>query len=318
MSKELSPPLEGMTVPSFCRICAAGCGVIVEVQDNAVVKVTGDTENPMSKGFTCVKGRHLGALHSEPTRFLTAQRRVGPDQLESIDTGAAIAQVAKRVMALADAHGADSIAMFIGTQTYSSSLTYPFATAWLEALGSHKLFTTTTIDQSAKMVTARRLGWWDGGRQRFEDSDVWLLVGTNPLVTMSTQGFPIQNGLRRLKQVTKDGLALIVVDPRKTETAAHARYHLQLRPGTDSLLIAAMLHVIMAERLYDLAFCADHVEGLEALRDALVDLTPSSVESATGVSAGDITEAARVFGHARRGMARQRYGAQHGTVVEPQ
>ena len=172
-----------------------------------------------------------------------------------------------------------------------------------------------TIDQSAKWVAAARIGTWGGGRQRFEDSDVWLLAGTNPLVSMQggeLTGFPVHDGFRRLDEARRGGLRLIVVDPRRTETATHSDLHLQLVPGTDAVLFAALLRVILSEDLHDAAFCKRWVMGLDALRSAVDPITPSVAAAVTGVGAELIVDAARVFGRAERGMAKSGTGPDMG------
>jgi anaerobic selenocysteine-containing dehydrogenase len=306
---------------TFCRICSPLCGLLVDVDDGRVTHVSGDPDHVLTRGFTCTKGRHLGELHHAPDRFLTAQRN-GPDGLRPIPTDQAIDEIADRLRGILDAHGPESIALFVGTQSYTASLTFSFAGAWLRAVGSHKRFSTMTIDQSAKWVAQARLGTWAAGRQRFEDSDVWLLAGTNPLVSMQggdLTGFPVHDGLRRLEAARARGLRLIVVDPRRSEVAAHADLHLQLVPGTDVALFAALLRTILHEGLHDAEFCTRWVEGLHALRVAVEPMTPDVASRITGVDAALIVDAARVFGRATRGMAKSGTGPDmgpHANVAE--
>jgi anaerobic selenocysteine-containing dehydrogenase len=308
-------------VATYCRICSPLCGLLVDVEDGRVTHVAGDPDHALTRGFTCTKGRHLGELHHAPDRFLTAQRN-GPDGLRPIPTDDAIDEIAARLRTILDEHGPESIALFVGTQSYTASLTFSFAGAWLRAVGSHKRFSTMTIDQSAKWVATARLGSWAAGRQRFEDSDVWLLAGTNPLVSMQggdLTGFPVHDGLRRLEEARQRGLRLIVVDPRRTEVAAHADLHLQLVPGTDVALFAALLRTILAEGLHDEDFCTRWVVGLDALRAAVEPMTPEVASGITGVDHELIIEAARVFGCAARGMAKSGTGPDmgpHANVAE--
>jgi len=306
---------------SYCRICSPLCGLLVDVEDGRVTHVAGDPDHALTRGFTCTKGRHLGELHHAPDRFLTAQRN-GPEGLQPIPTDQAIDEVAAQLRTILDEHGPESIALFVGTQSYTASLTFSFAGAWLRAVGSHKRFSTMTIDQSAKWVASARLGSWAAGRERFEDSDVWMLVGTNPLVSMQggdLTGFPVHDGLRRLAEARERGLQLIVVDPRRTEVAAHADLHLQLVPGTDVALFAALLRTILAEDLYDQEFCDQWVDGLDALRAAVEPITPEIASDITGVDRDLIVDAARMFGRAGRGMAKTGTGPDmgpHANVAE--
>ncbi len=306
---------------TFCRICSPLCGVLVAVEDGRVTSVTGDPDHPLTRGFTCTKGRHLGDLHHAADRFLTAQRD-GPGGFSPIPTTQAIDEIAARLRTVLDAHGPESIALFVGTQSYTAPLTYTFAGAWLRAVGSHHRYSTMTIDQSAKWVAQARLGQWGGGRQRFEDSDVWLLAGTNPLVSLQggdLTGFPVHDPVRRLEEARARGLRLIVVDPRRSEVAAHADLHLQLIPGTDAALFAAMLRVILGEGWHDAEFCERWVDGVDALRAAVDHVTLDVAERVTGVDAALIGDAARMFGEASRGMAKTGTGPDmgpHANVAE--
>ncbi len=307
---------------TYCRICPAHCGLEVEVEDGAVTRVGGDRVHPLTHGFTCAKGRRIGDLHADPDRLVESQRR-GPDgSFEPLPVQSAIDEIADRLRSIVAAHGPDSVGLFVGTQVYTASLTYSFLSAWLRAVGSRKRFTTVTIDQSAKIVATGRLGAWAGGRQRFEAADVWLLVGTNPLVSMQggdITGFPIHDNTRALAEARRRGLKLIVVDPRRSQVAAKADLHLQLRPGTDAALMAGIHHVILRDRLLDAAFCSRWAHGIDALREAVSRFTPEVVGSITGLEPEQIVEAARTFGEAGTGMATSGTGPDmgpHANVAE--
>lgn len=303
---------------TYCRICPATCGLLLEVTDGTVTRVRGDAENPLTGGYTCSKGRRIGDFHADPRRFRSAMRRTRSGQLAPVATDDAIAEIAARLEQIVAAHGPDSVALITGTQAAMASLTGPFARGWFRTLGSRSMFTPQTIDQSAKWVAEGRLGAWAAGRQRFDESDVWMLVGTNPLVSMQggdITGFPVHNGFRRLHAEQQRGLTLIVVDPRRTETASRADVHLQLVPGSDAVLFAGLIHVILDEGLADAEFCARWVDGLEALRAAVARFTPDVVASACGIPAADVVRAARIFGRARKGMATTGTGPDMGPVA---
>src|SRR5215471_6052057 len=221
---------------TYCRICAATCGLVVDVDDNRVVKAIGDVDNPLTRGFSCPKGRHIGDFLADPGRLRTSMRRNDAGDLEPIDVHVAVEEIATRLTAIIDEHGPDSVATFGGTQAAYNSLAGPFAGRFMRGLNTHKSFGTMTIDQSAKWIADGRIGMWAGGRQRFTDAGVWMLVGTNPLVSLQGgdfTGFPIHDPLRRLQEEQAKGMKFIVVDPRRTEVAVRADIHLQLVPGTD-------------------------------------------------------------------------------------
>ena len=113
-------------VATYCRICSPLCGLLVDIEDGRVTHVAGDPDHALTRGFTCTKGRHLGELHHAPDRFLTAQRN-GPDGLQPIPTSQAIDEIAARLRTILDEHGPESIALFVGTQSYTASLTFSFA-----------------------------------------------------------------------------------------------------------------------------------------------------------------------------------------------
>ena len=303
---------------TYCRICHASCGLIVEIDDGKVVSARGDVQNPASQGFTCPKGRHIGAFHHHPERLLSSLKR-GPDgSYEPVGSAAAIAEVAERLTTIRDASGPDSIATFWGTQANVVSLTRPVALKWWKGLGSHKTFTTGTIDQAAKPVTFGRMGQYLGGPQPFATADVSLIAGGNPAISLfalPTWGLdiPSNNPVARLREAKQRGLKLIIVDPRRTETAKHADVHLQLLPGTDAVLFAALLHVIFRDGLDDPRFWQRFSVGAERLRAAVEAVTPERAGRACGLPAASIVEAATVFGTAQRGMA----GGATGTDMAP-
>jgi anaerobic selenocysteine-containing dehydrogenase len=300
---------------TYCRICTPLCGLVVDVEDGRVVEVTGDKDHPLTQGFTCAKGRRIGDFHSDPERLLSSVRRRPDGTFEPIAALDAAGEVATRLQAIVDAHGPDAVGLFVGTQALTASLTYSFMAAWFRALGSRKRFATMTIDQSAKTVAAGRLGTWAGGRTRFADADVWMLVGTNPLVSMQggeLTGFPVHDGLRELAARRRRGMKLVVVDPRRTEVATHADLHVQLRPGTDAAFLAGIHHVLVRDGLVDHDFCDRWVLGLEELRAAVETATPDVVAQIAGVAPEQVVEAAHLFGRARRGMAKSGTGPDMG------
>ncbi|MBS9375018.1 molybdopterin-containing oxidoreductase family protein [Rhodococcus sp. B50] len=291
---------------SYCRLCPATCGVRVEVDGNRIVSIVGDGLHPLSGGYSCPKGRRGGDLVQGPDRLTSSMRRTADGTFEPIEAEDAIAEIAQRLEAITGEHGADALGLFMGTQQNFAALTVPLVRAWFRTTGSHKLFSTMTIDQSAKWLVQSRMGEYLGGRQRFDTADVWLLAGTNPMVSLNGgdgDGAITQNPSVTIRRARDRGLKLIVVDPRRTETAARADLHLQLRPGTDAALFAGLLHVILSEGLHDREFCERFVHGLDELVAALAPATPQHTENVTGIPAADVVRAARLFAEGPRGMA---------------
>lgn len=311
---------EVRTHPTICRLCPAHCGVLATVADGRVIEVRGDPDNPVFKGYTCPKGRALPEVHNDPARLLHSQKRLDDGCYAPLPVDDAMDAIAAKLRALVAEHGPRSVAIYTGT----SGAAYPAAagmgSAFLRAIGSPMFFTPNTIDQPGKQIATAAHGHWLGGDVDFETADSWMLVGLNPIISKST-GVPSQNPAQRLKEAAARGMKLIVVDPRKTETSRRAAIHLQPRPGEDPTVLAGMLHVIIAEGLYDRDFVAGHVVGLDMLTEQVATFTPAYVAERAGIDTDDLSAAARIFAThgTKRGMVHVGTGpgmSMHGNLGE--
>jgi len=286
---------------SLCRICTAQCPIVVEIDgEGRPVSARGDKQNPHSEGFFCLKGKHFPEMHKSPNRLRHSLLRNANGVYEPIDAERAMDAVAERLQAILDRHGPESVAVYTGTLFYQLPQTAAMATAWMDALRLRLRFSSGTIDQPGKQIAAAAHGQWLGGSHVFDESDVWMLVGTNPLVAISG-GIPHANPGRRLERAQARGLALIVVDPRRSETAKRAALHLQPRPGSDPAVLAGILRELIHGGFVDRDFVAENVDGLDALERAVAPFTPEAVAIRADVPADAIREAARLFGSARKG-----------------
>ncbi len=310
--------MESGTRPSICRFCHANCGILVDLEDGLPVGVRGDPRNPAYLGFTCAKGRRLPEQHRHPDRLLHSQRRTPSGRFEAVSSETAMDEVADKIGALVREHGPRSVALYVGTYAGPHPASIPFAVGWMLALGSRMVFTASAIDQPGKHVANAIHGRWLGGSHVFDEADVWLLLGNNPLVSISG-GIPPANPGRRLRAAKARGMKLVVIDPRRTEVARFADVFLQPRPGEDPTLLAALLHVVLRDGLHDADFVKGHVQGFEALAEAVADFTPAYAARRAGVDAGEIERAARVFAGGRRGCGVAGTGpnmAPHGNLTE--
>ena len=287
---------------SFCRNCGATCGVELEIEDNVPVALRGDRDNPVSRGYFCIKGVASLERQQGLGRLPGSLKRTG-GELEPIAMDAALDEIAARLKELVDRHGPASVGLWFGTGAFSSSLAISVGKGFASSLGTPQIYTTQTIDQSPKAITALRMGAFKSGKQNIATSDVWLLSAVNPIAshqagwgshTMYAPG-------AALRAEKKRGLKLIVIDPRRTETARLADIHLRPKPGQDVAVNAALLNVILSEGLHDQAFCDRYVGNLDRLREAVARYTPEYAEREAGVPADDLRAAARMFGGARRG-----------------
>jgi anaerobic selenocysteine-containing dehydrogenase len=294
-------------VLTFCRICSGKCGMKVTVDDatNRIVDVRGDHSHVMTSGYACIKGLQSAAIHHGPQRLLKPLKRQPDGRFAEISSEQALDEIAARIRALTTESGADTLGVYRGTAHYANSTAFAMMSSFIRATRTRSRFSTMTIDQSAKWVAEQRLGVWGAGRHRFHESDVWMFVGYNPLVSvLGNNGTPVLNPTKRMKEARVRGMKFIVVDPRKTETAHYADIHLQPFPGEDPTVFAGLLRCILENGWEDRAFCAAHVNGVDALRLAVAAFTPAYVEQRAGVPADQLVAAAELFAAtSQRGIA---------------
>ncbi|MCH2173417.1 molybdopterin-dependent oxidoreductase [Myxococcota bacterium] len=304
--------------PSICRFCHANCGILVEVENGRPVRVTGDPENPAYRGFTCAKGRQLPRQHAHPERLLFSQKLQADGRYAPISGRMAMDEIAQRIQEIVSEHGPRSVALYPGTYSGPHPVSIPAGVGWMLGLGSKMVFTSSAIDQPGKHVANAIHGRWLGGSHVFDESDVWLLVGNNPLISISG-GIPPSNPGRRLREAKRRGMKLIVIDPRRTEVARFADVYLQPRAGEDPAILAAILHVVIRERLYDADFCSKYVSGFDDLAERVEEFTPAHAADRAGLTAEEIELAARTFAAGRRGCGVAGTGpnmAPHGNLTE--
>ena len=246
----------GATRYSFCRNCAANCGLEFTVEDGHILSHRADADNLHSKGFICIKGDMSVGFHKgEEPRIVRCQRRV-TGGFADIEVGTLMDEVAGSLGAIVKRPGPRSIAAFYGTCAYYKSLTIPLAKAFMDELGSPNIFSTMTIDQSAHRVANGRMGAFATGRSYIQDTDVIVLAGMNPLVSHGSvfTALPSTHPLKHLKALRERHGKLIIVDPRKTETARMADVFIQPRPGFDTDIFAALIRIMLQHDWHNLEF----------------------------------------------------------------
>lgn len=294
------------TVKTYCRFCHAYCPMEATVEDNRLIALEPDTANEIYGGYTCIKGRQLAEQIYHPTRLQQSQKKQADGSFSAIGSELAMDEIAGQLQRILRQHGPRSIASYNGTYSYQNSAAHDVARAFHQAIESPSYYTSVTIDQPAKVaIGPARMGFWNGGSHMWNDSDVALIIGNNTLVSHYSipGGIPSFSPHNALREGKKRGMKIICIDPRKTEVANRADLHLQVRPGQDAAVIAGIISVIIAEKLYDEAFCAEHTLGLEPLAQQLQRFTPECVAAAAGIEQQQIIEAARIFAAGPRGSA---------------
>jgi anaerobic selenocysteine-containing dehydrogenase len=291
-----------------CSLCEAHCGVAVEVQGEFVRTVRGDPDDALSRGYICPKAYGLKALQEDPDRLRRPLIREG-GRFREADWEEALALAATRLAAIRDAHGPDSVATYLGNPTahdYASTFYVPL---FLRALGGRWRFSATSVDQLPKMVSSCLLF---GAPLAvpvadIDHTDYLLVLGANPLASngslMTAPDFP-----GRLEKLRARGGKVVVVDPRRTETAAVADEHVFIRPGGDALFLFALVHVLFDERLVALGRLADWTNGVDEVAALARDFAPEAVATASGVDAATIRRLAREIAAAPRAACYGRIG----------
>ncbi|WP_299195511.1 molybdopterin-dependent oxidoreductase [uncultured Erythrobacter sp.] len=313
------------THKTFCRFCHANCAMEVDVevtdQGRKVVEVRGDPDDPAYGGYTCMKGRELPDSHNAEHRLHHSLVRGEDGEFREMAMGETLEHVASELRRIIDKHGPHSVAVFMGSGGFQNSSAMAASLSFAQAIGSRNFYTSVTLDQPAKVFTTMRYGKWMAGPNTFSESDVAFFIGNNPIVShyAPVGGVPPFSPSRRIRDRQAEGMKLIVADPRESDVARLADIYLPVKPGEDPALLAGMLNVIIEEGLYDRNFVSAHVDGFDALAEAVKPMTPEVAAERAGVEADQLIAAARLFAGGSKGCAVTGTGpemAGNGTLTE--
>jgi anaerobic selenocysteine-containing dehydrogenase len=276
----------------------------VTVEDDRLLDVVADgTASPYGP-YMCIKGKSSVDFHNgAEDRLLSSLKRDEQGKFVAIGAEQALAEIAGQLSTLIEQYGPRSVALYHGTGAYRSVLGGQLEKSFMSAIGTPNLFSTMTIDQSAKWVTSGRMGIMASGKPAFADVDLAVIVGNNPVVSHQTYPFgPGESGApgRSFAAAKKRGARIIVVDPRRTETARFADLLLQPLPGNDAALFAAIAHILLRDGTYNREFCDRFATQLETLRQAVAPFTPERAAARADVPVAQIELAAKWLGEARR------------------
>lgn len=291
-----------------CPLCEATCGLEARLRQGRLESLRGDERDGFSRGHICPKAAALPDLHHDPDRLRQPMRRIG-EGWEEISWEAALNLAAQGLRGVQTRHGKDAVALYLGNPMVHNYEALLFTRLLTRALGTRNRYSATSVDQLPHQVAAYLMF---GHQLRLpvpdlERTDYMLVLGANPAVSNGSL-MTAPDVARRLKELRGRGGRLVVVDPRRTETARLADRHHFIRPGTDVYLLLAILHTLLAEglerpgRLRQVASGWDHLEAVAEGFD------PERVAGWTGLSAAEIRELARELAASPRAVVYGRVG----------
>ena len=303
---------------TYCRICEPMCGLIAAVENDRLVSLRPDPDHPLSQGRACPKGIAFTDVQNDPDRVLHPLRRTPDGTFEEVSWDVALDDIADRLRTVIDTHGGTSVGQYFGNPSAFGYAAGVWAGMFMDRIGSSHMYSAGSQDINSRYVASKLL-YGAASQLPFPDlprTDFLLMLGANPLVS---HGSAIRAPRIKddLAAIVKRGGRVVVIDPRRTETARNYE-HIAVRPDSDAWLLLSMLHVVFAEHLEDRVAIAQQSNGFEALRRISAEYPPESTAERTGVDADTLTRLACEFATAPTATAYGRTGAclgHHGTLV---
>jgi anaerobic selenocysteine-containing dehydrogenase len=299
-----------------CNLCEAICGIEITVEDDRHLGIRGDKDDPFSRGYICPKAVALQDIHYDNDRLRHPVRRT-QQGWQRIGWNEAFDEVTENLKRIRAKYGKNSNATYLGNPTVHNYGALLFAPGFIRSLHTRNRFSATSVDQLSHHLAAYLMF----GHQLLlpvpdiDRTNFFLILGANPAISNGSLMTAPGVG-RRLEEIRGRGGKVILVDPRHTETAALADRHLFIRPGTDVLLLLALLHVVFDEDLTALGLLSPFTKGVDAISKLVAEFPPENVASITGIDSGQIRLLAREFAssesavcYGRIGVSTQEFGA---------
>ena len=303
-----------------CHLCEAICGVVIETEGSEIVSIKGDADDPLSRGHICPKAVALQDIHSDPDRLRQPVKRVRNDdgvyEHQPIEWNEALDLAAQGLIKTIKNHGVDAVGIYMGNPTVHNYGMMTHQSALFKHIRTRNRYSATSVDQLPHHLISF---WLFGHKLMFpipdiDRTDYFLMIGANPVASNGSI-WTVPDVRKRIKSLTERGGKLVVIDPRRTETAELATAHHAIRPGADAALLLAMVHVLFRDDLVRTGHLTDFVDGIDEIRQAVESYTPNWAASHTGMNETVITELAHDFAGAgraicygRMGVSTQRFG----------
>ncbi len=292
----------------ICPFCEASCGLELDVEDGRVVRVRGDRNDVFSQGFLCPKAVGLKDLHEDPDRLRQPLiKRDGRFVEASWDE--AYAEIARRLPPIIAAGGPDAVATVLGNPVSHKMSLMLYFPRLARALGTRNMFSASSVDQVPKMLSSGLMfgSWLSVPVPDIERCDFLLVLGANPMVSNGSL-WTVPDFRGKAKALRARGGRMVVIDPRRTETAALADAHHFIRPGADVFFLLGMVHTLFDEGLVRPGRLAAHTIGIDELGAAVRDYAPERVAARCGIDAAAIRDLARTLAATPRAAVYGRIG----------
>jgi len=291
-----------------CNLCEAICGIEITVQAGQHLDIRGDKDDPFSRGYICPKAVALQDLHYDKDRLKYPVRRT-PHGWQRIGWDEAFDEVTENLKRIHARYGRNAIGTYLGNPTVHNYGAMLFAPGFIRSLHTRNRFSATSVDQLAHHLAA----YFMFGHQLLlpvpdlDRTTLFLILGANPAVSNGSMMTAPGVG-RRLQEIRQRGGKVILIDPRFTETARLVDRHLFIKPGTDVLLLLALLHVVFDEELTRLGPLAPFTKGVDVIGELVAEFHPDKVASITGIDSSQIRLLAREFAAAESAVCYGRIG----------
>ena len=292
-----------------CNICEAMCGLEIKHQDGEILSIKGDQKDPFSRGHICPKAVALQDFYKDKDRLKTPLRRTD-NGWQEISWNDAYEEIATRFQGIQQEHGKNALGVYLGNpnaHNFGNAIMLP---RFFKALGTNNRFSSASADQLPHHVASTYM--LGAGMlipvPDIDHTDFMLIIGANPIVSNGSLMTAPGVG-KRLKAIQERGGKVVVIDPRRTETAKKADQHLFIRPETDALFMLALAHTLVDEQRVNLGALESRVVGLEDLAKAVKPYAPETVAKACGMEASAIRELAREMAAAKSAVCYSRMGA---------
>ncbi len=307
----------------ICPLCEACCGLEIKTQDSKVISIRGHDADVLSAGYICPKAIALKDLHEDPDRLRTPLIKRNGVHVEAT-WEEAFTEIEKRLPAVIAKGGRNATGIAVGNPSAHKISLLTYFGKLARALGTKNVFSASTLDQMPKQLASGLMfgHWLSIGLPDISRTELLLVIGANPMTSNGSM-WTVPDFKGKAKALQARGGRMVVIDPRRTETAALADAHHFIRPGADVFLLAAMVNTLFAEKLVRLGSVGEWVNGLDAVQTAVARFTPDAVAARCGMAADTIralardlagTERAAVY--ARIGTCTQEYGTLASWLVD--